>query len=168
MNYPLDSVLKSFVVRDLPLNRRQQLAKYMNNEQVLTSECGLARDFRGIAQQLSLDYTDIVKLERMIDPFGTLLSYQVANKLAIYELMRMIETVGRFDVLDDVVPGLVEDIHKHIINNDRKGRNSMMTHFHLLISFNRIFYCSLRIQFHCHGERLKNILFSLPISGRFF
>ena len=117
----MDSALKHFTVRDLPLNRRQQLGSYLNTEQILESDTGLARDFRGIAQQLALKYADIVKLEKMIDPFGTMLSYQAANKVQLFELLRMIEHIGRFDVLDDVVPELVSDIKLNLINNQRKG-----------------------------------------------
>ena len=108
--YPLDPRLSGLLVRDLPLNRRQQLTGSLNAEQLIQADCGLARDYRGIAQQLELPYTEIAKLARGADPFGTLLSYQLVSKLSAKELMRMIEHIGRFDVLDDVVPGLVDDL----------------------------------------------------------
>lgn len=111
-DYPLDNRLFSLPIKDLPLNRRQQLSGALNVEQIIAAECGLCRDFRGIVQQLKLPYAEIAKLEKMIDPFGTLLSYQlVAGELgSVGVLLRLIANIGRFDVLDDLVPGLLDDL----------------------------------------------------------
>ncbi|KAI2806721.1 Myeloid differentiation primary response protein MyD88 [Blomia tropicalis] len=98
------------MVRELPLNRRQQFSSYLNSEQILVADSGFARDYRGIAQQLNLTYSEIGKLEKMIDPFGTMLSMQSLAKYNVLELLRMIEVIGRYDLLDDMVPELIEDL----------------------------------------------------------
>lgn len=113
VDYPLDDRLFSLSIQELPLNRRQQLSGALNVEQIIAAECGLCRDFRGIVQQLKLPYAEIAKLEKMIDPFGTLLSYQlVAGEQlgSVGALLRLIANIGRFDVLDDLVPGLMDDL----------------------------------------------------------
>lgn len=110
MSYQMDHRLSELMVRELPLNRRQQFSSYLNSEQILVADSGFARDYRGIAQQLNLTYSEIGKLEKMIDPFGTMLSMQSLAKYNVLELLRMIEVIGRYDLLDDMVPELIEDL----------------------------------------------------------
>lgn len=110
MAYLIDPQLSRLKVRDLPVNRRQQLSSYLNSEQIIPSDSGLARDYRGVAHQLDISYTDIVQLDKHPDPFGTLLSYQNVSKLSVKELFELIAYIERFDLLDDMIPLLIEDL----------------------------------------------------------
>lgn len=108
--YPLDPRLSSFTVRNLPISRRLQLSGYLNSEQILLADNGLARDYRGIAQQLQFNSLEMGKLARMLDPFEGMLTYQRVSKLPVDELLRLILNIGRYDVLDDTVDGLLDDL----------------------------------------------------------
>ena len=110
MAYEIDKRLTELTVRDLPLNRRQQLSSYLNVEQILMSDCGLARDYRGIAQQLNLSYSEITQLEKLFDPCGSLLSYQQVAKLSVFDLFELLISIGRFDILDDMIPVILDDV----------------------------------------------------------
>ena len=123
--YPLDPRFHNLSIRNLPLNRRQQLASYLNSEQILMSDSGYARDYRGLAQQLELPYSEISKLSNAIDPTSLLLQYHSVNKLSLMQLFRMIEIIGRYDILDDVCPGMVDDLD-HLENQDQKNKNKVV------------------------------------------
>ena len=117
MAYVIDKQLSSLKVRELPINRRQQLSSYLNIEQVLLSDCGLSRDYRGVAQQLDLCYSDISHLQKQPDPFGTLLTYQNVRKLSIQELFELFVYIGRYDILDDMIPLILEDLNNYSLNS---------------------------------------------------
>ncbi|KPM09999.1 myeloid differentiation primary response protein MyD88-like protein [Sarcoptes scabiei] len=111
MSYEIDRNLMRLNVSNLQSNRRQQLSTYLNVEQILMSDCGFARDYRGLAQQLDLSYAEIAWLEKQIDPFGSLLGLEKTCKLSVYNLFEFLVTIGRFDVLDDMIPLILEDLN---------------------------------------------------------
>lgn len=111
MSYEIDRNLMRLNVSNLQLNRRQQLSTYLNVEQILMSDCGFARDYRGLAQQLDLSYAEIAWLEKQIDPFGSLLGLEKTCKLSVYNLFEFLVTIGRFDVVDDMIPLILEDLN---------------------------------------------------------
>lgn len=110
--YPLDQVLGTMRVCDLSLPRRRQLSTYLNVMQVIVPEStGLYRDYRGIGQQLQFSHQEMEQLKEHYDPFGRMLSFHSASALSLLELCRIIERIGRYDVLDDMVETLREDVY---------------------------------------------------------
>lgn len=128
--YQIDKRLTEILVRDLPLNSRQQLSSYLNIEHVLKSDNGLARDYRGLAQQLDLSYSEIAQLEKLHDPCGSLLNYQKVSKLSVYELFELIISIGRYDILDDMIPFILNEL---VNLNDRHKNQSKFLYFNLFL-----------------------------------
>lgn len=121
--YQIDKRLTEILVRDLPLNSRQQLSSYLNIEHVLKCDNGLARDYRGLAQQLELSYSEIAQLEKIYDPCGSLLNYQKVSKLSVYELFELLIGIGRYDVLDDMVPFILNELAN--LNDRHKNQGKL-------------------------------------------
>lgn len=110
--YALDEVLGTMRVCDLSLSRRRQLSTYLNVIQVIVPEStGLYRDYRGIGQHLKFSHQEMEQLKEHYDPFGRMLSFHSVSKLSVLELCRLIERIGRYDILDDMVETLRGDVY---------------------------------------------------------
>lgn len=100
-------------IRALNISSRSILSKSLNIEQVIPSREGQQRDYRGLAQLMEFAYNDLVTIQRSNDPTKALLdSYQNTVKGAkstIKDLLLMLEAVGRYDVIDDVLESFRKD-----------------------------------------------------------
>ena len=141
MAYEIDKRLITLAVRDLPLNRRQQLSSYLNVEQILMSECGLARDYRGIAQQLNLSYSEIARLEKLCDPCGSLLNYQQVAELNVFDLFELLVSIGRFDILDDMIPVILDDMANRINREHNQSAQKLVPIQHESIIWYDAYVC---------------------------
>jgi myeloid differentiation primary response protein MyD88 len=86
----------------------------MNPEQLLTSDDGHARDYRGLAELMGFSYTQIQNFKRSHDPFSAILeshlSRPTGKDASVEQLLLMIEQIGRYDIIDDMAPYLREDL----------------------------------------------------------
>lgn len=101
-------------IRALRTRTRTNLSMLMNPEQLLTSDDGHARDFRGLAELMGFSYTQIQNFKRSHDPFSAILeshlSLPAGKDASVEQLLLIIEQIGRFDIIDDITPYLREDL----------------------------------------------------------
>lgn len=104
-------------IRAMNTSSRSILSQSLNIEQVIPSKEGYRRDYRGLAQLMEFSYNDLVTVQRSNDPMKVLLdSYQSTlrgGKCTIKNVLLMLETIGRYDVIDDVLESLVKDVEAY-------------------------------------------------------
>lgn len=112
-----DIDLSSVPIRALSFSTRYQLSQYLNGLQYIATSSGLSRDYRGIAQLMEFSYSAVQSATASADPFSRLLEmYQSRSDASIQRLMQMIETIERFDVIDDMTPVLINDAIYYLSN----------------------------------------------------
>lgn len=101
-------------IKALNISTRMRLSECLNSEQVITTQNGFARDYRGIAQLMGFSYATISSFSRSSDPFKNLLEcYERQSKGCLGDLMKMIEQIERFDVIDDLISFLKSDAEQY-------------------------------------------------------
>jgi len=88
---------------------RRTLSLYLNRTKVLPSPQGLPRDWRGLAHVSGA----IAPLVDSSDPTGDVLSFWEKEKATIAQLKEALAFIDRFDVLDDSLPFIEEDIKEY-------------------------------------------------------
>ncbi|RWS04518.1 myeloid differentiation primary response protein MyD88-like isoform X1 [Dinothrombium tinctorium] len=132
-------------IRALNTSSRLLLSSSLNPEQLITSDNGLARDYRGLAELIGFSYSEVKNFQRSNDPLNALLNaidvmpkekqqqqhHQKAendrhSNIEFYsfsDLISMLEQIERFDVIDDLTPSLKTDALKFWQQKQRKIRN---------------------------------------------
>lgn len=85
--------------------------------QLIHTETGLARDYRGIAELMGFNLVQIkTRFERANNPTRRLINeFTQKNPIAsLNTLIELIETIERFDVLDDFLPILIKIVSNQI------------------------------------------------------
>lgn len=103
----------------------------LNLEQLISREDGLARDYRGLAQLMGFSAIELESFKKSHNPTKKLIDTFITrneNK-TVNDLLKLIEALERFDVIDDFLPNLVQ-----MANSKSAQENKMM----LLSSANRI------------------------------
>lgn len=101
-NIPLISVNRS----DL-----NHLTQVLNLEQLIPTEAGLARDYRGLAERMGFSSVEIENcIKRSYNPTRSLIdAFIKGNKnVTLNDLLKLIEDIERFDVIDDIMPTLIK------------------------------------------------------------
>ena len=99
-------LLSSRSIGCLSLVTKSLLSTALNASQVLTEEelSSLKRDASGLAEYLDLPYALVNHDQDIMKKI-----FESKDMLTIQQLVQGIESIGRFDVLDDVMPFIVED-----------------------------------------------------------
>lgn len=87
------------------------LTQALNLQQLIPNSSGLSRDFRGIAELMEFSLVEVkTKFERSSSPTHTLIGAFITKErhANLNTLIKMIERIERFDLLDDVLPILIE------------------------------------------------------------
>jgi len=93
------------------------LTQALNIEQLIPTNAGLARDYRGIAECMGFSSIDIeTKFKRSYNPMKSLIDSYLNKSLysenikpfTLNDLLKFIERIERFDVIDDFMPHLIE------------------------------------------------------------
>lgn len=107
----------------IPLDRVQQnhftrLYQDLNREQLITTKQGIARDYRGLAELMGFSTLDIeAHFKKSINPTKSAIEAYMYKKhdnrgknkpVTLNDLIKMIERIERYDVVDDFIPGLVK------------------------------------------------------------
>ncbi|RWS26738.1 myeloid differentiation primary response protein MyD88-like isoform X1 [Leptotrombidium deliense] len=126
-------------IRALNISSRLLLSASLNAEQLITTDSGLARDYRGLAELYGFSYWDIKNFQRSSDPCKALLdsidskrviSDAVNNhEYSFQHLTSMLEQIERFDVIDDLTPYLISDANKYLSKQRNGGTIILTLHF---------------------------------------
>ncbi|XP_053213157.1 myeloid differentiation primary response protein MyD88-like [Panonychus citri] len=125
-----DVDLSVIPLRALRMKSRTLLSKCLNAIQIIPAESGLPRDYRGIADLFGLDNPLVSTIERSEDPVKMILE-NVEKELkldqltgqktpySINDLIEHLESIERFDVIDDCQEFFIED-GKFFVNKMNK------------------------------------------------
>lgn len=100
------------------------ITQALNLEQLIPTESGLARDYRGLAELMGFKTIEIeTRFKRSHNPTKSLIDTFVNNhqNITLNDLLKLIECIERFDVVDDLVPTLVDlaSGNRYQYNNDQ-------------------------------------------------
>lgn len=104
---PLDRVQPSHFTR----------LKELNKEQLITTRQGLARDYRGLAELMGFSNLDIeTHFRKSINPTKSVIEAFIYKNhdnrgdqpTSLNDLIKMIERIERYDVVDDLIPELIK------------------------------------------------------------
>lgn len=87
------------------------LTQALNLQQVIPNSSGLPRDFRGMAELMEFSSIEVkTKFERASNPTQTLIGAFITKEryANLNTLIKMVEKIERFDLLDDILPILIE------------------------------------------------------------
>lgn len=111
------NMFESTPLRAINMSSRSILSKSLNIEQVIPSEDGYQRDYRGLAQLMEFPYNDLVTIQRSSDPTKVLLDSYLntvkGGRSTIKNLLLMLEAIERYDVIDDVTDSLRKDVEAY-------------------------------------------------------
>lgn len=97
-------------VKALNISSRLCLSWYLNPEQPIRSKKGIARDYRGLAEQMDFQFNDIKNFQRSEDPTSKILEASEANSnITIGDLVTYLENMDRHDALQDLEPHFIKD-----------------------------------------------------------
>ena len=88
-------------------NKSREYLAALDVEQLISSEDGLRRDYRGIADMFEFAPSTLRAIERSTSPMSDILDLIGDKKLA--KLIDCLERIGRFDVLDDLQESMIDD-----------------------------------------------------------
>lgn len=106
----------------IPLSQIQpkvltKLCQDLNLEQLITTKQGLARDYRGLAELMGFSILDIeTYIKKSSNPTRSTIEAFIYKKcnidrnqksVTLNDLIRMIEQIERFDVIDDFIPDMI-------------------------------------------------------------
>lgn len=90
----------------------------LNLRQLVPTENGLARDYRGLAELMGFSPVEVeTRFKRSYNPIRSLIDASVNRDLniksnletpSVNTLLKMLEKIERFDVIDDLLPSLVK------------------------------------------------------------
>lgn len=131
-------------LRHVPPSDLIQTSQSLNVEQLIRTQDGLARDFRGLAELLGFSTTELeAHFKRSNNPTKCLLDSYIDMKnlnqstnggntspmFSVTDLIKLIEKLERFDVLDDLLPTLVrlanESQSNHIKGNRQQQQQAL-------------------------------------------
>lgn len=108
------TMFESIPLKAINMSSRSILSKSLNIEQIIPSKDGHQRDYRGLAQLMEFPYNDLVRVQKSNDPtkvlFDSFLSTIKGHQSSIKDLILMLETIERYDVIDDVLESLGGDL----------------------------------------------------------
>lgn len=94
-----------------------KLCRDLNLEQLITTKQGLARDFRGICELMGFSTLDVeTYIKKSSNPTRSAIEAYVQKEcnantsqknFTLRDLIRMIERIERFDVIDDFIPEMI-------------------------------------------------------------
>src|SRR6266480_2155236 len=89
-----------------------QLSLSLNPEQIIPSDTGVSRDYRGLGEAMGFSHADVKNFQRSPDPTKAVIqAYHARNRGAtVKDFLLMIEKIERFDVIDDLKPMLEKDV----------------------------------------------------------
>lgn len=96
------------------IDRFDKLYIDLDVEQLIRTDQGLARDYRGLGELMKFDPNEIeTRFKKTLKPTKCLVQaymnkYIYEKKISAYEFLIMLEKLERFDVIDDLIPTLVE------------------------------------------------------------
>ncbi len=118
--------LKEVPIRALSLSTRHQLSLYLNGEQVITTTDGLCRDYRGLAQLMGFSYSVVNSISQSNDPFNSLIEkFQNRSNTSFEQFFKMIEQIGRFDIIDDMEHIILSDAKQYLKNKIDKNYKTL-------------------------------------------
>ena len=143
-----DIDLSDIPIRALRMKSRTLLSKCLNAIQIIPSESGLPRDYRGIADLFGLDNPIVSTIERSEDPIKVILenvekelklnrSTGVKVPYSISDLIQHLEYIERFDVIDDCLQLFIED-GKYYVNKI----NKLSCKGNILVLYINLYFCS--------------------------
>ena len=102
-------LLKKTPVVAISSSTRSLLSQLLNPDQVIPTESGVSRDARGLAEAFSFSYTQVRNFERESDPTKAIFE-SLPKDTTVDTVVKGIEAITRFDVLDDVAPFIARDL----------------------------------------------------------
>ncbi|XP_043193181.1 myeloid differentiation primary response protein MyD88-like isoform X1 [Amphibalanus amphitrite] len=90
---------------------KDKLALMLNGQKILTSDEGLPRDWRGLAQRLDCDMERQQQLGRAASPAAALLEH--CRALPVGQLWTALAAIGRLDVQDDTQEIVAADVARY-------------------------------------------------------
>lgn len=108
---PLGSRLEKIPLTLLNHADLSEITQALNLKQLIPNLSGLSRDYRGIAELMGFSLVEIrTKFKRAYNPTRSLIDAFISKdpQANLNTLVKMIETIERFDVLDDFLPNLIK------------------------------------------------------------
>ena len=114
-----------------------QLCLALNVEQLIPTKVGLARDFRGLAEQMGFSSNEIEsRFRRSHNQTKSVLDALLTRNInssnpadsrptTVNDLLKMIELIERFDVIDDLLPILIDMAIEEARPRRPTGRDQM-------------------------------------------
>lgn len=111
---PLGRELDRIPLDQVSPAKLKELAQALDLEQLIPTEAGLARDYRGLAELMGYNAIEVETcFKSNKNPTNCLLGAFMNNgstvkRPSVNELLKMLEKIERFDIIDDFMPVLVE------------------------------------------------------------
>ncbi|XP_015786667.1 myeloid differentiation primary response protein MyD88 [Tetranychus urticae] len=135
--------LSDIPIRALRIKSRTLLSKCLNAIQIIPAQSGLPRDYRGIADLFGLDNHLVSTIERSADPFKMILENVEKelkicesgskNPYSINDLIGFLESIERFDVIDDCMELFYQDA---LFHSNKMKKLSIKGRKHDLLTIN--------------------------------
>lgn len=115
---PLGDALKKIPLDRIPMNDLTKWTSCLNTEQLIPTNDGLRRDYRGLAELMGFKEHELDRFRRSYDPTKMLiLNYMTKqstlNIPSVTDFLRLLEKIERFDVQDDLIPTFVSLANRH-------------------------------------------------------
>jgi myeloid differentiation primary response protein MyD88 len=113
---PLGQCLDRIQLARVPPGQLIQLNQALNVEQLIPTKNGLARDYRGLAELMGFSLIELeARFKRshnpakcLIEAFADKCRHERSREVTVNDLIKLIETIERFDIIDDFLPTLIE------------------------------------------------------------
>lgn len=116
---PFGSYLKEIYLDRIKPYVLKDLFDSLNVEQLVPNEHGLARDYRGLAELMGYKQNELEShFKKSKNPAMLLIEEftvknRSSNRPTVNDLLKMLEKLERFDLIDDCIPTLIELIRAH-------------------------------------------------------
>ncbi|KAJ8911451.1 hypothetical protein NQ315_013813 [Exocentrus adspersus] len=109
-----DVVDTNLTIQALRRNTRRMISTLLNPIKIIPNENGLPRDWAGLAELCQISGEKMPSLQQSSDPTNSVLDLWHENnqtESTIHNLIKFLEELDRFDIVDDITPLIEEDIN---------------------------------------------------------
>lgn len=113
--------LNDVPLRALNTSAMIQLTDGLNVEQLITTDKGFARDYRGLSEQMGFSYVELENFRRNINPTKVMLDTFISRRpqSSINDLIQFLEKIERYDIIDDLSPHLQNILNRASQDNGK-------------------------------------------------
>ncbi|GAB6027013.1 Myeloid differentiation primary response protein MyD88 [Chamberlinius hualienensis] len=114
----------SVPLRALNVSCRRQLSIGLLPERQLPTSSKIARDWEGLCELAGFSYDMIQLFRNRSDPIAAMLEHWSKQQPSVGDLVRSLETMERFDIIEDIQPLLERDVLAYVRSQERVRQTS--------------------------------------------